>query len=117
MNSTIKYTVARRIKFTQLFDPEEVVSVMEIESHYGKSLAVCLKYGTDSRIFPGYGDWRVNGPIVFIPLDNFTYHIPRYVALPKEQYSNIVIMTKIAKCEEQHMGTFYKATITKKVTW
>lgn len=56
MNSTIKHTVARRIKFTQLFDPESVVSVMEIGSYYGRSLAICLKYGTDPRIFHGYGD-------------------------------------------------------------
>lgn len=114
---TIEYTVASRRKLTSIFNAEDIVSVVEISSHFGKSLAICLKHGTDTDVFMGYGNWRINGPMIFISLDRFTHHIPNYMALPKEQYGNVVIVTKKAMVDGDCMGTFNKATITKKVTW
>lgn len=114
---TIEYTVVNRRKLTSIFNAEDIVSVIETSSLSGRSLAICLKYGTDADVFMRYGDWRVNGPIVFISLDNFTHHIPNYVALPREQYNNIVVVTKRATVDGELKGTFVKATITKKVTW
>lgn len=114
---TREYTVVNRRRLTSIFNADDIVSVIETSSLFGKSLAICLKYGTDADVFMRYGDWRINGPIVFISLDNFTHHIPNYVALPKEQYNNIIIVTKKATIDGECMGTFTKATITKKVTW
>lgn len=114
---TIEYTVTNRRKLTSIFNAEDIVSVVETSSPCGRSLAICLKYGTDTDVFMGYGDTRTNGPVVFISLDNFTYHIPDYMALPREQYNNVVIVTKRATVNGEYMGTFSKITITKKVTW
>ena len=114
---TIEYTVANRRKLTSIFNAEDIVSVVETSSLCGRSLAICLKHGTDTDVFKGYGDFRTNGPVVFISLDNFTYHIPDYMALPREHYNNVVIVTKRATLNGEYMGTFSKITITKKVTW
>lgn len=114
---TIEYTVVNRRKLTSIFNVEDIVSVVETSSLFGKSLAICLKHGASTELFRGYGDFGTNGPVVFIPLDRFTHHIPNYVALPKEQYNNVVVVTKRATRDGEYLGTFTKVTITKKVTW
>lgn len=114
---TIEYTVVDGRKLTSIFNVENIVSVVEISSHFGKSLAICLKHGASTELFMGYGDFRTKGPVVFIPLDRFTHHIPNYMALPREQYNNVVVVTKRATIDGECMGTFTKASITKKVTW
>ena len=114
---TREYTVVNRRKLTSIFNADDIVSVIETSSLFGRSLAICLKYGASTELFMGYGDFRTNGPVVFIPLDRFTHHIPNYVALPKEQYNNVVVVTKRTTIDGEYMGTFTKATITKKVTW
>lgn len=114
---TIEYTVVNKRKLNSIFNADNIVSVVESSNCYGRSLVICLKHGTGTDIFMGYGNWRINGPMVFIPLDKFTHHIPKYMALPKEQYNNIVVVTKRATIDGRYMGTFTKATITKKVTW
>ena len=86
---TREYTVVSRRKLTSIFNVENIVSVVETSSHFGKSLAICLKHGASTELFMGYGDFRTNGPVVFIPLDRFTHHIPNYMALPKEAYTSI----------------------------
>ena len=114
---TIEYTVVNRRKLTSIFNVENIVSVIETSSLFGKSLAICLKHGTSTELFMGYGDFRTNGPVVFITLDRFTHHIPNYMALPNVLYDNVVIVTKRATINGECMGTFTKVTITKKVTW
>jgi len=113
---TKEYIVVNRRRLTSIFNAEDIVSVVETSSLFGKSLAICLKRGVSTELFMGYGDFRINGPIVFISLDKFTHHIPTYMALPKEQYGNVVIVTK-RMVNGDYMSNFNKAAITKKVTW
>ena len=48
---TREYTVVNRRRLSNIFNADDIVSVVEISSHFGKSLAICLKHGTDTDIF------------------------------------------------------------------
>lgn len=106
--------VVRKQKLVDICNIDDIVSVIEIGSAYNNSsLAIALRNGSPN----GVG-------VIFIPLDKFTYHIPKYVALPREQYGSVVIMKKevvFDSTEERNNSDiaeiFMKATITKKVTW
>jgi len=122
----MKYRVIRKRKLTEIIPVDHIVSVIEVRGYYGYSLAVgikdayptiCHKYGRSSD-----DDSTIN--TIFFSLDRYSYHAPSYVAIPREQYKNIVIIKKqpIFDSEQEWnesniTGEFVKATITKKVVW
>lgn len=118
----MEVTVVRKQRLVDICNTEDIVSILEVESAFGKSLAVALR--SDNLRLRLYGD-NTRGEAIFIPLDRFTYHIPRYVALPREQYENIVIIEKngiesgVNEDGEpwNFSRRFTKASIVKKVVW
>lgn len=110
----MKYRIIRKQRLTETISVSRIVSVVEMRGYYGCSLAIGVKDSNDTSI--------VN--TIFISLDRYSYHAPSYVAIPREQYKNIVIMKKQALFDSEESdtasdiaGEFIKATIVKKVVW
>ena len=118
----MEVTIVRKQRLVDVCNVEDIVSILEVESAFGKSLAIALK--SDNLRLRSYGD-HTRGGAVFISLDRFTYHIPRYVALPREQYENVIITEKkgiesgVDEYGEPWSNSirFIKASIVKKVVW
>lgn len=118
----MEVTIVRKQRLIDVCNVNDIVSILEVESVYGKSLAIALK--SDNLRLRLYGD-HTRGGAIFISLDRFTYHIPRYVALPRDQYENVVITEKDgieSGVDENgepwsYSRRFTKASIIKKVVW
>lgn len=118
----MKYRIIRKQKLTECISVSRIVSVIEIRGYYGCSLAIGVK-DANPTFCPRYGGNSNDTSVVntiFISLDKYSYHAPSYVAIPREQYKNIVIMKKQALFDSEESDIareFIKATIVKKVVW
>lgn len=108
----MKVKVIKKIRLTDMVKPENIHSVVEIESHYGgKSLAIALKSG--GMFLSRYGE--SSGGVYFVKLDKFTYNIPYYIALDPSQYKDITLYLKELTLEDESKHRFIHARITKQV--
>ena len=122
----MKYKIIRKQRLTEIIPVNRIVSIIEIRGYYGCSLAIGIK-DDNPTLCHRYGGNSNDTSIVntvFFSLDRYSYHAPSYVAIPKEQYKNIVVIKKRAlfdseqeRNESDIAGEFIKATIVKKVVW
>lgn len=106
----MKCTTLKSVKLTDVLNPECINSIVCIRRHYSYSLAITLKSSAfcwkDYPILKEY-----NGRVIFISLSPYTYHLPYYMALPKELYSAV----RLKEMENDEGTRFLKASITKPV--
>ena len=117
----MKITVVQKVRLIDLIDPDLIVSIIEVGGIFGnRSLAIALRKEKSVEEFKRYECFNSNG-VVFISLDHFTYHIPRYSALPPEQYKNVMVYVKFCEHDDNeecpYSSRFVHASITKSVTW
>lgn len=117
----MKVQVIRKVRLTDIIRPEQIQSVVErLDLTYnGNALAValrCNEKNIDSHYLgKAYQSNKGKGGVYFIKLDNFTYHIPSYLALDFSQYKDVVLYEKEMIDDEGHKITYIRATITTKV--
>ena len=118
--------IIKTYKLSELIHEDNIVSVVQRESLFGKSLAIAIKgqsYVEDKHRYiflPSYGGVSSEGTLqegnraIFISMDKYTYNIPDYIALPKELYKYVKVMLKE---DDEHNIRFIKCSITRKVNW
>lgn len=106
----MKYKTLRTQRLTECVNPDMIHSIVCVNSHWGDSLAIAIK-GRANSMFRGYGEGH--GYVYFVPLSCYTYHCPKYAAIPVELYPAI----KLIEMEDEEGHCFLKAKITKPVVW